>query len=145
MPYKTILVRLNDNQRAEALLEPAIHLATRYNSHLLGLHVYLLGSLVAQERSQGEEIATTFSRMTAKGAFVPEWHMFKVPHVDLASIVMEHGRAADLVIVGQTDPDWDPSRLLDFPERLALESGRPLRRPLPPDRTQCRHCLEGRP
>ena len=104
MSYKTILVHLNDNRRAEALLEPAIQLATRYNSHLLGLHVYasmpappvpmgyassVLGSVVAQERKQGEEIAATFSRMTANGAFVPEWHLLKVPHVDLASVVME--------------------------------------------------------
>jgi nucleotide-binding universal stress UspA family protein len=39
---------------------------------------------------------------------------------------MEQGRAADLIIAGQTDPDWDASRLLDFPERLALEAGRPV-------------------
>jgi len=39
---------------------------------------------------------------------------------------MERGRAADLIIAGQTDPDWDLSPLLDFPELLALESGRPV-------------------
>src|SRR5215831_7048650 len=141
MSYKTILVHLHDSRRAEALLEPAIELATRYNSHLLGLHVYaslpappvpmgyasaLAGSLVAQERKQGEDIAATFARMTANAAFVPEWHLLKVQHVDLASVVIEHGRAADLIIAGQTDPDWDLSPLLDFPERLALESGRPV-------------------
>jgi nucleotide-binding universal stress UspA family protein len=141
MSYKTILVHLNDNRRAEALLEPAIQLATCYNSHLLGLHVYasmpappvpvgyassVLGSVVAEERRRGDEIAATFSRMTVGGAFVPEWHLLKVPHVDLASVVMQHGRAADLIIAGQTDPDWDLSPLLDFPERLALESGRPV-------------------
>jgi hypothetical protein len=108
-------VHLNDNRRAEALLEPAMQLATRYNSHLLGLHVYagllappvpmayaasVLGSVVAQERKQGEDIAATFAHMTAKGTFVPEWHQFKVPHVDLAAVLMEHGRAADLIIAG---------------------------------------------
>ena len=39
MSYKTILVHLNDMRRAEAMLEPAVELATRYNSHLKGLHV----------------------------------------------------------------------------------------------------------
>jgi hypothetical protein len=39
---------------------------------------------------------------------------------------MDHGRAADLIVAGQTDRDWDLSPLLDFPERLALESGRPV-------------------
>ena len=141
MSYRTILVHLNDNRRAEALLEPAIGLATRYNSHLVGLHVSaglpappvpmgyasaLVGSLVAQERKRGEDVAATFARMTTNAAFVPEWRLLKVPHVDLASVVVEHGRAADLIVAGQTDPDWDLSPLLDFPERLALESGRPV-------------------
>ena len=38
---------------------------------------------------------------------------------------MEQARSCDLVIASQTDPDWDYSLLLDFPERLAIESGRP--------------------
>ena len=45
----------------------------------------VLGSVVAQERKQGEQIAATFAHMTGNGAFVPEWHLLKVPHVDLAS------------------------------------------------------------
>jgi nucleotide-binding universal stress UspA family protein len=140
MSYKTILVHLNDPRRSEAILEPAVELATRFNSHLIGLHVYastpappirlpgssVLGSLAASEHKHSDEIAATFSRMTANRSFVPEWRVVKVPHVDLAPVVMEWGRAADLIVAGQTDPDWDLSPLLDFPERLALESGRPV-------------------
>jgi nucleotide-binding universal stress UspA family protein len=140
MSYKTILVHLNDPRRAEAVLEPATELATRYNSHLIGLHVYattpappipvpgvsVLGELAAGEHKRSEEIAAIFSRMTANRPFVPEWRTVKVPHVDLAPVVMEWGRAADLIVAGQTDPDWDLSPLLAFPERLALESGRPV-------------------
>jgi nucleotide-binding universal stress UspA family protein len=141
MTYKTILVHLNDKRRAEALLEPAIYLASRHNAHLIGMHVYaslpappvavpfaskVLGSLVAGERKETEEIASTFARMTANQPFVAEWRALKVPHVNLAAVVMDHGRSADLIIAGQTDPDWDLSPLMDFPERLALESGRPV-------------------
>ena len=141
MSYKTVLVHLNDQRRTEALLEPAVQLASQYNSHLVGLHVYasmpappvrlpyaskILGAAVAFEHENSDEIAAIFSRMTAKGAFVAEWQLRRVPHVDLASVVMDHGRAADLIIAGRTDPDWDLSPLLDFPERLALESGRPV-------------------
>ena len=39
MFYKTILVHLNEVRRAEAALEPAVRLAARHNSHLIGLHV----------------------------------------------------------------------------------------------------------
>lgn len=40
--------------------------------------------------------------------------------------VIEHGRAADLIVASQSDPDWEMSGLFDAPERLALESGRPV-------------------
>ncbi len=139
MTYQTILVHLNDSRRAEAVLEPATQLATRFNSHLIGLHVYAavpappipmtsaaLGSIVAAERKNSEAIADTFQRLTRNKQFVAEWQLQKVPHVDLARVVMERGRAADLIVAAQTDPDWDLSPLMDFPERLALESGRPV-------------------
>jgi nucleotide-binding universal stress UspA family protein len=140
MPYKTILVHLNDRRRAEALLEPAIRLAVRHNAHLIGMHVHasmpappipvpgghMLGSVAAGERQAGDEIAAIFARMTAGQPFVAEMRTLKVPHIDLAAVVMDHGRAADLMIAGQTDPDGDLSPISDFPERLALESGRPV-------------------
>lgn len=141
MSYKTILVHLNDRRRAEGLLEPAINLAREFGAHLIGMHVYaslpaspiavpfgskVLAGVVAAERQETEEIAAIFSRMTASQPFPSEWLVRKVPHVDLASVVLERGRAADLIIAGQTDPDWDLSPLLDFPERLALEGGRPV-------------------
>ena len=141
MTYKTILVHLNDKRRAEALLEPAVQLATKYNAHLIGMHAYasvpaspvaipygsaVLGSIAGAERKESEELAAIFARMTAKKPFVAEWRAVKVPHVDLAAVVMDHGRAADLIVAGQTDPDWDLSPLMDFPERLALDSGRPV-------------------
>jgi nucleotide-binding universal stress UspA family protein len=86
----------------------------------------VLGSIAAAEHKETDELAAIFSRMTAKQPFTAEWRALKVPHVDLASVVMDHGRAADLIVAGQTDPDWDLSPLMDFPERLALESGRPV-------------------
>jgi nucleotide-binding universal stress UspA family protein len=139
MTYKTILVHLNDSRRAERVLEPAAQLATRFNSHLIGLHACsavpaspipmassALGSIVAAERRNSEALAEVFQRVTTAKPYVAEWRLQKVPHVDLAGVVMEHGRAVDLIVAGQTDPDWDLSPLMDFPERLALESGRPV-------------------
>jgi nucleotide-binding universal stress UspA family protein len=139
MNYKTILVHLSDSRRAENLLGPAMQLAARHNAHLLGLHVYsslptppepvqstAFDSIVACERKNSDVIAETFKRMTANQPFVAEWQLEKVPHVDLAPLVIERGRTADLIVTGQADPDWKLAPLLDFPERLALESGRPV-------------------
>jgi nucleotide-binding universal stress UspA family protein len=85
-----------------------------------------LGSIVGAERRNREAISEVFQNMTTGKPYVAEWRLQKVPHVDLAGVVMEHGRAADLIVAGQTDPDWDLSPLMDFPERLALASGRPV-------------------
>lgn len=137
MPYKTLLVHLHDERRAEAQLEPAIELATRYNAHLKGLYVrtgnpgaayapQAPGALVAEKRSRGAEIAATFARMTAMGQFVAEWRLLEDAHYDLSAAVVEHGRTADLVVVGQADPDHNLYPGLDFPQHLALEIGRPV-------------------
>ena len=141
MSYKTILVHLNDTRRAEALLEPAVRLATRYNAHLIGLHVYagvpappiplpygsdVVGAVAAAQLKEAEEIAATFARLTAEQPFVAEWRVEKGPGIDPAGIVMDHSRAADLVIAGQSDPDWDATPLQDVAERLALGAGRPV-------------------
>jgi nucleotide-binding universal stress UspA family protein len=141
MSYKTILVHLNDKRRAERLLEPTLFLARRYNAHVIGLHVYpgisappipipgsgqVIGMALGAGRKESDEIAALFSQMTANQPFVAECRAVKALGFDLGAVVMDHARCADLVVAGQADPDWDFSPVLDFPERLALESGRPV-------------------
>ena len=141
MAYKTILVHLNDKRRAEKLLEPACFLARRFGSHLIGLHVYpgvsgppipipgsgqVIGMALGAERKESEDIAAAFARMTSNQPFTNEWHAVEALGFDLGEIVMRHARCADLIVAAQADPDWDFSPILDFPERLAVESGRPV-------------------
>jgi nucleotide-binding universal stress UspA family protein len=141
MSYKTIMVYLNDTRRAEAVLEPAIHLAGRNNAHLIGMHVYpgvpappiplpygseVVKAVAAAQQRETEEIAGIFSRMTANRPFVAEWRAEKGPHIDPTGVVIEHSRSADLIVAGQTDPDWESSPLRDVAEHLALGSGRPV-------------------
>jgi nucleotide-binding universal stress UspA family protein len=83
-----------------------------------------------------DSVAATFERMTRNRQFVAEWQMQKVPHVDLASLMMDFGRAADLIVAAQTDPDWDLWPLIDFSRALGsgerpAGAGYPLHRPLP--------------
>lgn len=142
MGYKTILVHLNDRRRAEHLLRPAIALAARWNAHLIGLHAYpsipqlsafgtrisgeIVGSIVGAARHESEQIKAVFDRMTANQPFVPEWVAIKAMGADIAELVMERGRAADLIVASQADGEWEMTPILDFPERLAIESGRPV-------------------
>lgn len=141
MGYKTILVHLNDKRRAEKLLEPACFLARCFGSHLIGLHVYpgisrppipipgsgqLIGMALGAERKESEDIAAVFAKMTTNQPFTAEWGAVEALGFDLGEIVLRHARYADLIVAGQTNPDWDFSPVLDFPERLAIESGRPV-------------------
>jgi nucleotide-binding universal stress UspA family protein len=141
MSYKTILAYLNDKRRAEVILEPAIRLAVRNNAHLIGLHVYagvpappvplpyagdLVKAVAAAQLQETEEIRDIFARMTANQPLLAEWRAEKGPHVDPSSVVIEHSRAADLIVTGQTDPDWEATPLVDIAEHLALGSGRPV-------------------
>jgi nucleotide-binding universal stress UspA family protein len=141
MEYKTILVHLNDKRRAEKLLESACFLAQRFGSHLIGLHVYpgvsgppipipgsgqVIGMALGAQRKESEDIAAAFAKMTTNQPFTAEWRVVEALGFDLGEIVMRHARYADLIVAGQADPDWDFSPILDFPERLAVESGRPV-------------------
>jgi nucleotide-binding universal stress UspA family protein len=141
MPYKTILVYLNDRRRAEKMLESAVFLARRHNAHLIGLHVYpsvmsppipspaskyVAGTVLKFEREESDAIAGVFATMTANQPFVSEWRAILSPLFEIPTIVMDHARTADLIVAGQADPSWNFSLTMDFPERLALESGRPV-------------------
>jgi nucleotide-binding universal stress UspA family protein len=141
MTYKTILVHLSDSRRAEKILAPAMRLADQHGSHLIGLHAHgivqspplplpytseVIGRLATQVKENAEGIAQAFARMTKGQTFVSEWRVQSVNLTELAANVLSHGRAADLIVAGQTDGAWDLSPLFDLPEVLALESGRPV-------------------
>jgi nucleotide-binding universal stress UspA family protein len=141
MGYKTILVHLTDKRRAEKLLEPACFLARCFGSHLIGLHVspgisapaipvpgsgQAIGMALGAQRKESGDIAAAFTRMTANQPFTSEWHAVEALGFDLGEIVMRYACCVDLVVAGQADPDWSFSPVLDFPERLAVQSGRPI-------------------
>jgi nucleotide-binding universal stress UspA family protein len=141
MGYKTILVHLNDQRRAGSVLEPALSLARRCGSHVIGLHVapsvsppalpvpgsgQAVGMALGAQRQEAAAIAAVFSRMAASQPFTAEWRTLEVPGFDPGRVVIEHARCADLIVAAQADPDWAFSRPLDVPERLAIESGRPV-------------------
>jgi nucleotide-binding universal stress UspA family protein len=140
--YKTILVHLNDERRAHQLLEFGVEVARAFEAHLIGLHVFpgyhvtppvripigteILGGIKAQIREETDRIRAIFDEVTANKPIVTEWRSITSDRRDPASMVVDQARAADLVTASQTDPEWDLHATLDFPERLAIESGRPV-------------------
>ena len=140
--YKTILVHLNHEPRARALLGTAIDLAARFEAHLIGLYVFpayrltppiplpfgseLAGQIKGAIKREAEAVKAVFDEMTAHRPFVSEWRSITTEHREPGAIVLDHAHAADLVIASQADPAWQFSDILDFPERLALGAGRPV-------------------
>ena len=123
MSYKTILVYLNSAARAEAVLGVALRIAGRSEAHVIGLHVIpqvtvpavvpfeVTGEIMDVQRKalddQAAKIAETFAEMTRQHQPACEWRLVRASHYDVASIVDDHGRTADLIVAPQSDPDGD--------------------------------------
>jgi nucleotide-binding universal stress UspA family protein len=142
MSYKTIVVHLNDQRRVRHLLAPTVALARHFGAHLIGLHVFpsyhltppfalpvgasVIGTIRRQIQDETDRIKAAFDLQTGTEPFSAEWRSITTDRVEPATVVRTHVRTADLVVASQSDPTWDFSSILDFPERIALEGGRPV-------------------
>ena len=141
MTYKTIAVHLNNENRVAKLLAAAVGLARRYEAHLIGVHVSpslsyvppvpgasgLLQEIKRNEKAVCERIKAAFESATADMRALAEMRFIDPPgRMTPAEVVLPQMRTADLVVAAQTDPKWDATSALDLPERLAIESGRPV-------------------
>ena len=142
MDWKTILVQLSNPRRADVVLSVAARVAERFNAHLIGFNVAhalahapsaptLLGpedfaAFQAIDDEEAARLEAAFDEVTRNRAFIAEWRNVEAVGMEPITAVIEHGRAADLIVASQSDPDWELSGFFDAPERLALESGRPV-------------------
>ena len=141
MSYKTILVHLHDNTRRQALLAAGVGLARTFDAHLIGLSVQppvvvvpgIAGGdvMVIEDhrhayRQESARLKAAFETATMGQSFAAEWREADAAYDTVAMHVVEHGRCADLIVASQKDPDWPSSEHLEAPDRVVLESGRPV-------------------
>jgi nucleotide-binding universal stress UspA family protein len=142
MSYKTILVHLNHAARTPALMGAGIQLAREHDAHIIGLYVFpayrltppvplpfgadVVAKIRATMKDDMERVRTAFEQVKAGQSLSIEWRSITSERRDPESIVLEHARAVDLVIANQADPNWTFTDILDFPEALAIDSGRPV-------------------
>lgn len=142
MTYKTILVHLADVDRVGRVLDAAVSLARVTQGHLIGLGVMppfvvvpaMDGTGVTVSVDQHREayqadmsrLKAAFQKATAGEVFQSEWCEADASFATAAGIVVEQARTTDVVIASQQDPGWRYSSMLEEPERIAIESGRPL-------------------
>lgn len=146
MPYKTIVVHLNDEHRAPVLLEAAIKIAAAEAAHLLGFSVLPPIIVVAGLEGEGgtviedhrERYRAQMARMremfvATDGTVAGLSHEWRERDSEIdnpfgiaASIAVTEARCVGPVIAAKENPAWSLSGHLDLAEQLALGSGRPV-------------------
>lgn len=143
MAIKDILVHLDGTEASGTRLRVAVDLARRQGAHLVGLYVVdvMLPILAAGDASGGAVLAEMIERMRAdalaeaagieatfnetlrRDALSGEWRCVEGSSPEHVSL---HARYADLVVLGQADPqDGQPSATAIL-EATLFGSGRPV-------------------
>jgi nucleotide-binding universal stress UspA family protein len=141
MSYKTILVHVDESRHVDKRIEIAANLAVTENAHLVGVastgisrFIYQSTSFGAGDQSMAPYLQTIQQQANialekfdhiAQGAGVLSFEKRLVDD-DAASAMSLHGRYADLVVIGQNDPD-EPLSYLDsgFVEYVTMNCGCP--------------------
>ena len=148
MSYRTILVHINDERRLPGLLRAATAIAERQRAHLIGLSVIppinipatsdlaiAIPAIIEAHRDayrlEEARMKAVFDKTTqtsaSPGSFTAEWRSLDAYHLASAvQMILPLARAADLIIASQADEQWEHSLMLDFPDMLATDSGRPV-------------------
>jgi nucleotide-binding universal stress UspA family protein len=138
--YKTILVHINDHERIDRLLAPAVALSEKFEAHLLALSVVppivviteangysmVIDDHCKAYRDRNPAMRAAFEASVANRGFTTEWRDDDAGAFPVIDRVVPYARAADLIIASQTDPTRASSGWLDVADRLAIEAGRPV-------------------
>src|SRR5438270_266089 len=139
MNYKTVMVSLALDRPNDACLAVAGDLAERFHARVVGMAasdirptLYFAEGDFAQKvldeegaavRKRLSELETEFRSSISKRAKSVEWRSaltLPIPHV------MQHARAADILVVGaRPEAIIDPLVAMD-PSHLVMQAGRPL-------------------
>lgn len=125
------------------ILAAATQVAAEFQAHLIGLSVTppvviiptgmpgTPDTMVIDEhykayRRDNPEMKAAFEIAGRARNVALEWREADAGSTSVAEIVLQHARAADLIVAAQTDTKWPGSRRLDIADRLVLGSGRPV-------------------
>jgi len=139
---KDILVYLEEGQNTRERLGVAADLAERFEAHLTGIAVsepmaaraeFLPPEALESYRRAWHErnarLGEAFGAETGRRGLSAEWRAVEDMRLDLsvADILARHARYADLLVLGQYDPE-KPHGLVpdDLPGQVAVLGGRPV-------------------
>jgi nucleotide-binding universal stress UspA family protein len=139
MRFKTIVAILQNEQDAERVLDCAIPLASRFESHLIGIHAEALPVPYASatgfpdteflqvtadmSRERADNLQAVFLRHIEDSGVTFEWRSLESFSGDSALTGISTVRTADLIIAAQRESGGDPSADVDT---LVYDAGRPV-------------------
>jgi nucleotide-binding universal stress UspA family protein len=140
MTYKTILVHCDASRSVGTRLAAAADVAQRFEARLVGVHArepfevvsfvdggMALGPLMDAYQAgcdAAEKTAVSAYDKATKGRNFPaEWRVTEAFSDDALAL---SARYADLLVVGQADPDDPAGSRNDLPEAMAFATGRPV-------------------
>jgi len=135
-----ILVHIDQSPRAQMRLDIAAELARQHGAHLTALQVIdvampvmalgdggggaVIAELMEQMRQSalvaGVKMKAAFETALAREGIMGEWRQVEGTTREILAL---HGRYADLLVLGQDDPESDSAGLL---EAVVFDSGRPV-------------------
>lgn len=141
MPYKTILVNLDNADVSESVLKAAVQMAERHDAHLLGTfipppvktYVGYYGNLgvfaeidqtvIKRHKKQAAHLKSLFESATASQSFVSEWRYIGDSINDADLTLLSIGGRADLLIVGGIHNQVDDLLSTDQDRLTTIVSG----------------------
>lgn len=140
MTYKTILVHCDSSRTLNGRLAAAADVAQRFEARLIGLHAreplevasFVDGGMGIGALMEAWQAGCDAAEKTAEIAYVKatkgrnfpaEWRVTEAFSDDALAV---NGRYADLLVVGQADPDDPAGSRNDLPEAMAFATGRPV-------------------
>jgi nucleotide-binding universal stress UspA family protein len=141
MSYKNLLVHVDDAAGAAGRIEAAIGLAALHGAHLGGVYLIsepspagfvqgylppeLMTTLQAEARERADAALARFTEAASRNQLTFDSRIERVLPTEGAEALVMHARYADLVILGQVDPDDETTMWPRLPEEVAMASGRP--------------------
>ncbi|MFT5659190.1 MAG: nucleotide-binding universal stress UspA family protein [Gammaproteobacteria bacterium] len=138
MSIKDILVQADNSDAFESRLHYSIALAQSHHAHLTALYTVpryaipaytgisidpaIFQTVIEGERQEAKKIQQKFETITANAELNVEW---RLEEGDITHYLSLHGRYFDLVIVGQSNPDWGDDAFFGVADDLIIGLGRP--------------------
>lgn len=144
MTYSDIMVHLTDDPRNSVKVEAALTLAQQFDAHLTALYTlpppqhfyymseYIPAGVIQQQvdeaRARAMQARAAFEEAAKRQAVKADWLESDRLPVEAVEV---SGRAFDLIVLGQPDPDpreplTVPAGVDVLPHELALRAGRPI-------------------